>query len=117
MYKGKRQSCRYKIGSGIIAVVENDTLKEIIDFNKNRRVVVSHVKHSLELFLAEKQSSLAEDVMAQIPDAIRAISTDQIIQAFDAAGMLSEKWLLVKLEQIYKYTGRYVNPAVSQSIV
>lgn len=112
MYKGNRKASRYKIGVGIIAVVENDSVREIIDFNKNRRIVVNYFKNTLELFLAEKQSSLAEDVTDKIPDAIRATATEFVIQAYDAAGMLSEKWLLVKLDQIYKYTGRYVNPAV-----
>lgn len=110
MYRGQNQSSRYKIGKGIIAVVEDNMLSRIIDFNKNRIIEPDRVKYIVSVSVAGKESSLAEDVIEQMTDTIKAVTTDHIIKAYEAANMLPERWLLAKLDQIYKYAGRFVNP-------
>lgn len=103
LYRGKNRSSRYKIGKGIIAVVENDSLSKIIDFNKNRIITANFAKHTVQIKLLENETTLAEDVIESMTDAIKAVTLDHVFKAYEAAKMLPEKWLKSKMDQLYHY--------------
>lgn len=104
LYRGKNRSSRYKIGTGIIAVVENDSLSKIIDFNRNRIITANVVSYTVQIKLLENETTLAEDVISSMNDAIKAVTLDHIFKAYEAAKMLPEKWLKSKMDQLYRYT-------------
>ena len=107
-YHGVNKSSRYKIGVRVIAVVENNMLSHIIDFNKNRIIKTNQGNQSVTVSLASNESTLANDAMDAMTDAIKAVTSEHVLKAYEAANMLPHGWLTAKLEHIYKYTGRYV---------
>lgn len=109
-YKGGNKSSRYKIGKGIIAVIENNMLERIIDFNKNRIIKPNRATYTVQIMLLEKETTLAEDVIDKMTDAIKLVTTDHIIKAYEAANMLPDKWLQTKIDLIYKYSKMAVAP-------
>lgn len=112
LYRGKNKASRYNLGNSVIAVVEDDQLAKIIDFSKQRTITPDRTKGVVMVQLLKNESSLAEDVRDKLTDAIKAVTTDHIIKAFEAAKMLPDRWLSTKLDLIYKYSSRCVNPEI-----
>ena len=108
LYRGANKSSRYKIGKGIIAVVENDLVSKIIDFNKRRIIEPNRNKYTIEVSVLINESNLSEDVIDKMTDAIKSVTTDYIFKAYEAGKMLPDKWLTSKIDAIYKYSGGVV---------
>ncbi|WGH24464.1 hypothetical protein EAb13_CDS0046 [Acinetobacter phage EAb13] len=108
VYKGNRQSCKYKIGRQLIATVENDKVSKIADFSKGRVIVPDHEKKTVSYMVMAKETTLAEDVRNRIEAAIKATVPSHIFTAYAATGI--DNWIPVRIENIYKYGLRTANP-------
>lgn len=115
-YRGKNKASRYKIAAGVIAVVENNCLNKIIDFNKRRIIKINPETKTTHLWLLTQESTLAEDVIEHMTPAIKKTSNVNMLALYEAADMLPTKWLSSKLDQIYKYSGRNINIADKQTV-